>query len=171
MTEYFDVGNIVNTHGLKGEVRVQSITNYPKDRYYVGSPLVLFKEKEEPVELEVSSYRAHKNFDLLTFKNHPSINDVEKYVGGLLKVSEDHLFELNEDEYYLHEIIGLEVINEEGEKIGKIKEILSPGANDVWVVQRQNQKDLLLPYIESVILNVDLEKEQVVVHVMEGLDE
>jgi len=171
MTEYFDVGKIVNTHGIKGEVRVNSITNYPKERYYEGSPLVLFKENEEPIELIIKSHRVHKNFDLLTFKDHFSINEVEKYVGGVLKVSEDYLFELSDDEFYLHEIIGLQVVDEEGENIGTVKEILSPGANDVWVVQRQGQKDLLLPYIDSVILHVDLEKNQVIVHVMEGLDE
>lgn len=171
MTEYFDVGKIVNTHGIKGEVRVNSITNYPEDRYYDGSPLVLFKEQGEPVELVVNSYRVHKSFDLLTFKDHASINDVEKYVGGMLRVSEDNLFVLEENEFYLHEIIGLNVMDEDGTEIGKIKEVLSPGANDVWVVQRQGQKDLLLPYIESVILNVDLDKGQVTVHIMEGLDE
>lgn len=171
MTKYFDVGKIVNTHGIKGEVRVNSITNYPEGRYYEGSPLILFKEQEETVDLIVDSYRVHKNFDLLTFKDHASINDVEKYVGGMLKVSEDNLFVLEENEFYLHEIIGLNVFDEDGEEIGKVKEVLSPGANDVWVVQRQGQEDLLLPYIESVVLNVDLEEGQVTIHMMEGLDE
>jgi len=172
MTEYFDVGNIVNTHGIKGEVRVQSITNLPEDRYAKGSPLVWFGKNNEPIDLVVTSHRVHKNFDLLKFEGYPSINDVEKLVGGMLKVSEDHLSEdLDENEFYYYEIIGLQVVDEEGNHLGKVKEIMSPGANDVWVVERPGKKDLLLPYIEPVILNIDLDKEEVTVHVMEGLDE
>lgn len=81
------------------------------------------------------------------------------------------LLELPENEFYIHEIVGSVVIdNDSGEEIGKLKEVLSPGANDVWVVQRPNKRDLLLPYIEEVILDVDVENQVVKVHVMEGLD-
>lgn len=169
--EFFDVGKVVNTHGLKGEVRVISITNMPEERYFVGSPLIWFGDDSEQVELTVRSHRVHKNFDLVAFENHPTINDVEKYVGGLLRVSENHLLELNEDEFYLHEIIGCTVVDEEGIELGTVKEVLSPGANDVWVVQRQGKRDLLLPYIDPVILNVDIENNLITAHVMAGLDE
>lgn len=169
--EYYDVGKVVNTHGIKGEVRVISITNTPEARYYEGAPLTWFSKEKEQVELTVRSHRVHKNFDLLTFEGYPTINDVEHFVGGMLKVSEDYLLELDEDEFYLHEIIGCIVVDEEGNEIGKVKEVLSPGANDVWVVQRHKKKDLLLPYIDPVILNVDIENKQITAHIMEGLDD
>lgn len=169
MTEYLNVGKIVNTQGLKGEVRVISQTDFPELRYKKGASLTLFQEKKEPIKLTIKSHRKHKNFDIVSFENHASINDVEKYREGILKIAKEALTELSEDEFYYHEIIGLTVIDETGTEIGKIKEILSPGANDVWVIQRTKQKDLLLPYIESVIKKVDLEQGTVNVEIPEGL--
>ncbi|WP_080147389.1 ribosome maturation factor RimM [Marinilactibacillus piezotolerans] len=171
MMEFYDVGKVVNTHGLKGEVRVISITNTPEERYFTGASLIWFGENGEQVELIVRSHRVHKNFDLVAFEDYPTINEVEQFVGGMLRVGEDQLLELNEDEFYLHEIIGCTVVDEDGNELGKVKEVLSPGANDVWVVQRQNKRDLLLPYIESVILDVDIENQVVKAFVMEGLDD
>ncbi|MBP2098042.1 ribosome maturation factor RimM [Enterococcus rivorum] len=169
MTEYLNVGKIVNTQGLKGEVRVISQTDFPELRYKKGSVLTLFQEKKEPIELVIKSHRKHKNFDIVSFEDHFSINDIEKYRDGILKVAKDDLTELSKDEFYYHEIIGLTVIDETGVEVGKIKEILSPGANDVWVIQRAKKKDLLLPYIESVVKKVDLETGLVEVEIPEGL--
>lgn len=140
MTEYLNVGKIVNTQGLKGEVRVISQTDFPELRYKKGTILTLFQEKKEPVELTIKSHRKHKNFDIVTFEGHFSINDVEKYRDGILKVSKEKLTDLPENEFYYHQIIGLSVIDENDQELGKIKEILSPGANDVWVVQRPKKK-------------------------------
>lgn len=120
------------------------------------------------MELTVKSHRKHKNFDLLSFEGHPSINDVEKYRDGILKVSKDNSVDLAENEFYYHEIIGLRVL-EDGTELGKVKEILSPGANDVWVVQRPKKADILLPYIASVVKEVDLEAGVVRVEIPEGL--
>ncbi|MGX7351668.1 16S rRNA processing protein RimM [Enterococcus canis] len=168
MTDYLNVGKIVNTQGIKGEVRVISTTDFPEERYKKGAELWLFQEKKPAIKLVIKSHRKHKNFDIVSFEGHPNINDVEKYRDGILKVAKDELQDLAEDEYYYHEIIGLKV-TENGQEIGKVKEILSPGANDVWVVQRPNQKDLLLPYIESVITEIDLANGTVAVEIPEGL--
>lgn len=88
----------------------------------------------------------------------------------MLQITSEQMHELPENEFYLHEIIGLNVIDEDGEEIGKIKEVLSPGANDVWVIQRVQQKDLLIPYIEEVVKKVDIANGVVTIHIMEGLD-
>lgn len=169
MTEYLNVGKIVNTHGIRGEVRVISQTDFPEERYQKGAKLVLFREGKEPLELTVAGHRKHKNFDLLTFEGYPNINDVEPLRDGILKVSMEDLAELEENEFYYHEIIGLMVVEANGTVIGKIKEILSPGANDVWIVQRKGQKDALIPYIESVVKHIDLANEVVTVEIPEGL--
>ena len=98
------------------------------------------------------------------------INDIEKYKGHSLKVAEENLNDLDEGEFYYHEIIGLEVY--EGDNlIGTIKEILQPGANDVWVVKRKGKRDLLLPYIPPVVLNIDIPNNRVDVELLEGLDD
>ena len=157
MTDYLNVGKIVNTQGIKGEVRVISKTDFPEERYQKGATLLLFQEKKAPIELVVKSHRKHKNFDILSFEGHPNINDVEKYRDGILKVAKDNLAEL------------AEVYDETGSELGKIKEILSPGANDVWVVQRPKKKDLLLPYIEGVVTKVDVENQRIDVDIPEGL--
>lgn len=169
MTEYLNVGKIVNTQGIKGEVRVISTTDFPEERYKKGTVLTLFQDGKAPVELTVKSHRKHKNFDLLSFEGHPSINDVEKYRDGILKVSKDNSVDLAENEFYYHEIIGLRVVEEDGTELGKVKEILSPGANDVWVVQRPKKADILLPYIASVVKEVNLEAGVVRVEIPEGL--
>ena len=169
MTEYLNVGKIVNTHGIRGEVRVISQTDFPEERYRKGAELTLFRENKEPLPLIVSGHRKHNNFDLLTFEGYPNINDVEPFRNGILKVTKDDLVDLAENEFYYHEIIGLEVVEEDGTVIGKVKEILSPGANDVWVVQRKGKKDALIPYIESVVHTIDLENGQVTVEIPEGL--
>lgn len=167
--EYLNVGKIVNTHGIRGEVRVISLTDFPEERYQKGATLLLFKEGMPPLSLTVASHRRHKNFDLLTFEGYPNINDVQNFRDGILKVNKEDLANLEEDEYYYHQIIGLTVLDENKQEIGKIKEILSPGANDVWVVQRKGKKDALIPYIASVVTGIDLDNGVVNIELPEGL--
>ncbi|GAA2915903.1 ribosome maturation factor RimM [Enterococcus pseudoavium] len=169
MTNYYKVGKIVNTHGIRGEVRVISTTDFAEERYQVGEQLFLFRDNQEMLPLTITSYRRHKNFDLLSFEGYPNINDVEAFRDGILKISEKQLGDLAEHEYYYHEIIGLTVVDEQKQEIGKITEILSPGANDVWVVKRKGQKDALIPYIESVVKDIDLTEGIVQVEIPEGL--
>lgn len=169
MTEYLNVGKIVNTHGIRGEVRVISQTDFALERYQPGKMLMLFRENQAPLTLTIDTYRRHKNFDLLSFEGYPSINQVESFRDGVLKVAKEDRVELAENEFYYYEIIGAEVVTEEGKVIGKVKEILSPGANDVWVVQRKGKKDALLPYIDSVIKEVDVTAQKIIVEIPEGL--
>ncbi|PAD40041.1 ribosome maturation factor RimM [Terribacillus sp. 7520-G] len=165
----FNVGKVVNTHGIAGEVRVVRITDFD-ERFAPGEELYWFQDEDsKPQKLIVNTHRQHKSFDLLTFQGYTSINQVEGLKGGILKVREDQLGELEENEFYYHEIIGCTVETVEGEALGKVKEILSPGANDVWVVQRPKQKDLLVPYIEPVVKQIDVDGKRIVIEPMEGL--
>ncbi|WP_017753703.1 ribosome maturation factor RimM [Calidifontibacillus oryziterrae] len=169
MPRYFNVGKIVNTHGVRGEVKVISSTDFPEKRFRKGSKLSLELDPMQMLELIVCSHRIHKNFHLLTFEGYTDINQVERFKGKNLKVAEEYMSDLAEHEYYYYEIIDCEVVTEEGVRLGVIKEILSPGANDVWVVKRPGEKDLLLPYIEEVVKSVDISSKKVTVHLMEGL--
>ncbi|AMA52291.1 MULTISPECIES: ribosome maturation factor RimM [Bacillus] len=169
-TRWFNVGKIVNTHGIKGEVRVISKTDFAEERYKPGNTLYLFMDgRNEPVEVTVNTHRLHKQFHLLQFKERQSLNEVEELKNAIIKVPEEDLGELNEGEFYFHEIIGCEVFTEDGELIGKIKEILTPGANDVWVVARKGKKDALIPYIESVVKHIDVSEKKIEIELMEGL--
>ena len=168
---YYNVGKIVNTQGLQGEMRVLSVTDFTEERFKKGAKLALFDEEEQFVsEVEIASHRKAKNFDIIKFKGMYHINDIEKYKGYHLKVSDENLRELEDGEFYYHEIIGLDVYQNDI-LLGQIKEILQPGANDVWVVKRKGKRDLLLPYIPPVILNVDINNNRVDVELLEGLDD
>ncbi|MGM0873644.1 MAG: ribosome maturation factor RimM [Bacillota bacterium] len=168
--KWFNVGKIVNTHGVRGEVRVISKTDFAEERYEPGNTLYIFKEdSNEPIKVVVDSHRVHKNFDLLTFEGMHSIQDVEQFKGSFLKIDEDQLSELDEGEYYFHEIIGCHMYTDQGEEIGTIREILATGANDVWIVKRKVGKDLLVPYIEDIVKEIDIEEKKVIITPMEGL--
>ncbi|MBY5005125.1 ribosome maturation factor RimM [Streptococcus suis] len=168
---YFNVGKIVNTQGLQGEMRVLSVTDFTEERFRKGAKLALFDDKDQFVmEVEIANYRKAKTFDIIKFKGMYHINDIEKYKGFSLKIAEENLSDLDEGEFYYHEIIGLDVY-ENDNLIGQVKEILQPGANDVWVVKRKGKKDLLLPYIPPVVLNVDIKNNRVDVELLEGLDD
>lgn len=170
MDKWFNVGKIVNTHGIKGEVRVISKTDFAEERYAPGNKIYLFMaDSKEPQELIIATHRVHKNFDLLTFKGYENMNDVEKMKGGILKIHEEQLTELEEDEFYFHEIIGCLVFTTSGEEVGKVREILTPGANDVWVVKGKGGKDILIPYIEQIVKKVDIKEQIILIEPMEGL--
>lgn len=165
------VGKIVNTHGIRGEVRVQSNTNHAEDRYQTGRKLVAVFPNQSEKELTVTGHRVHKSFDLVSFEEIPSINEGELLVGAILCIDSEDLPETDEDEHYVHELIDMDVQTEEGEIVGRLKEVLEYPANDVWVVERPHKKDLLLPAIREVILSVDYENRRIQIHLMKGLDE
>ena len=163
--DFLQVGKIVNTHALQGEVKVISNSDFKEDRFKKGSQLVIDFNGDH-IEVTVATHRVHKGADLLKFKHLNSINDVEKFKGCALLVSAD---ELDENEFYYFEIIGCQVVTTDDEVIGEISEILETGANDVWVVKRPGQKDALIPYIEDVVKSVDIESKKVTINVLEGL--
>lgn len=168
--QWFNVGKIVNTHGIKGEVRVISRTDFPEERYAVGSELAIFLPKSQtPIPVTVASHRRHKNFDLLTFEGYPTINDVERFRDGILKVAEEQLTDLEEGEFYYHEIIGCRVVTDQGEDIGTVTEIIETGANDVWAVTPKEGKPHYIPYIEDIVKEVDLDNKVITIEIMEGL--
>jgi 16S rRNA processing protein RimM len=170
MEKWFNVGKVVNTHGIKGEVRVISKTDFADERYKVGNSLYLFMpETSDPVKLTVKTHRNHKNFDLISFEGYDNINQIEKFKGGILKVPESQLGKLEENEYYFHQIIGCTVMTDNGEEIGIVKEILTPGANDVWVVKGKGGKEQLIPYISDVVNEIDVQNKKIVITPLEGL--
>jgi 16S rRNA processing protein RimM len=168
--KYLTVGIIANTHGIRGELKVVPKTDYPEDRFAKNARLLLFlPNSNESIEVEVEKARDQKTVYIIKFKQYGNINEVEKYKGGLLKVSLDDQIEPEEDAFYFHEILGCTVIDEEIGELGKVIDILTPGANDVWVVKRAKGSDVLIPYIEQVVLDVNVKEKVIKVRLMEGL--
>ncbi|GGJ07924.1 ribosome maturation factor RimM [Alicyclobacillus cellulosilyticus] len=168
---YFTVGVITSTHGLRGEVKVYPRTDFPELRFRPGSLLYLRKPGQTPVrELTVRSARPHKNLWLVGFSGLPTIHDVESFRGMELCVHERQLPELPEGTYYIHQLVGLRVVTENGEELGTLSEVLTPGANDVYVVRAPGRKrDILLPAIADCIRTVDLDRGLMVVRLLPGL--
>lgn len=170
--QLFTVGKIVNTHGIRGELKVLPQTDFPEIRFAPGSELLIVRpETDDAVKVEVEAARLHKTTFILKLAGFDNINDVEKYKGLLLKVTEEQLVDLEEDEYYFHDIIGCRVVTEDGTELGTITEILTPGANHVWVVERPRGqgKPVLLPVIDEVVRKVDVPGKTVHIELMEGL--
>lgn len=166
---FYTVGKLVNTQGLRGEVRVISTTDFPDQRFRKGNELFLFHPSlTEPLPMKIATRRPHKGFEILSFQGYDNINDVEKYKGGELKIPEDQLMELEEDEFYIHQLVGCQVFTDEGEDLGTIVDVLQPGANDVWVVKGK-RGEILLPFIDDCIKEVDVANKRVICHLMEGL--
>ena len=163
------VGKIVNTHSLKGEVKVISSTDFEEQRFEKGSELLITRGNQVIKEVVVESYRTHKNNLLVKFVGIDSIEEAEKLKNLQIKIDSDNIGELEENEFYFHEIIGCEVFDENGKSLGEISEILTPGANDAWVIKSQNGKAILIAYIEHVVMKIDVENKKIDIEVMEGL--
>ncbi|OGX61798.1 MAG: ribosome maturation factor RimM [Paenibacillus sp. RIFOXYA1_FULL_44_5] len=168
--QMYNVGKIVNTHGIKGELKVISQTDFPEERFAKGSSLIMIDPAQKmKLNVEVEASRLHKNTIIVKLVGYDNINDVEKYKGWMLKVSSERLLDLGEGEFYFHEIIGCRVVTDEGLELGTVQEIISTGANDVWVIQPEKGKQLLIPYIDDVVLQVNIEQKEIKIHVLEGL--
>mgnify|MGYP000942603244 FL=1 len=163
------VGKIVNTHSLKGEVKVISSTDFEEERFKKGSKLLITRGNQLIREVIVESYRNHKNFLLVKFEGIDSVEEAEKLKNLQIKIDSDEVGELEENEFYFHEIIGCQVFDENDRNLGEIIDILTPGANDVWVIKGENGKEILIPYIEDVVKQIDITNKKVNIEVMEGL--
>ena len=170
-TDYFRVGIIANTHGLRGEVKVLPKTDFPDKRFSPGSHLFVQESGKTPFrEVSVRSARQHQQFWLVAFEGALSISDVENLKGMELSIHKSQLQPLPEGSYYIHDLIGLRVETEDGTYAGELVDVMTPGANDVYVVRGPLQKrDLLLPAIPDCVLSVDLKFNKMVVHLLPGL--
>ncbi len=164
-----EVGKIANTHGLRGEVKVAVWMDYPEE--FEALETVYLKTRKETLKLTVKNVRYQKNNLIVKFAEFNDINEVEQYKNCVLYADRDELGELPEGVHYIVDLIGLEVYNEEGEKLGVIADVINNGASDIYDVKREGKKNLLLPVIDEVVKEIDIEGGKVTVHVMEGLDD
>lgn len=161
------VGVITQTHGIRGEVKVFPTTDDVK-RFQKLKQVTLDTGKERLL-LEIEGVKFFKQFAILKFKGLDSINDVEKYKRGRLLVSRDQAVKLRKDEYFVADMIGMQVVTEDGAPFGILKEVLATGANDVYVVSREEEADALLPAIKECIRKIDMDRHVMEVHIMDGL--
>ena len=167
MEDLLQVGIITSTHGVRGEVKVYPTTDDPR-RFRRLKEVVLDTGKEK-MNLEIEGVKFFKQFVILKFKGLDNINDIEKYRQKSLYVTRKNAVRLQRDEYFIADLIGLKVQDEDGKELGTVKDVIETGANDVYEVEKADGKSLLLPAIKQCILNVDVENGTMQVHVLEGL--
>lgn len=167
MEDLLQVGIITSTHGVRGEVKVYPTTDDPR-RFRRLKEVVLDTGREK-INLEIEGVKFFKQFVILKFKGLDNINDIEKYRQKSLYVTRKNAVRLQRDEYFIADLIGLKVQDEDGTELGTVKDVIETGANDVYEVEMADGGSLLLPAIKQCILNVDVENGMMQVHVLEGL--
>lgn len=167
MEDRFQVGIVTSTHGLNGEVKVYPTTDDPA-RFKRLKEVILDTGKEE-LELEIEHVKFFKQLVILKFKGIDSIDDASKYRQKSLYVTRQNAVRLRRDEYFVADLIGLSVMDEEEKAVGILKDVISTGANDVYVIVMEDGKELLLPAIKQCVLEVDVEARYMKVHILEGL--
>ena len=167
MEDLLQAGIITSTHGVRGEVKVYPTTDDPR-RFRRLKEVVLDTGKEK-MNLEIEGVKFFKQFVILKFKGLDNINDIEKYRQKSLYVTRKNAVRLQRDEYFIADLIGLKVQDEDCKELGTVKDVIETGANDVYEVEMADGKSLLLPAIKQCILNVDVENGTMQVHVLEGL--
>ena len=167
MEDLLKVGVITTTHGVRGEVKVFPTTDDAER--FLELEYVLLDTGRELRRLDIKNVRFFKNLVILKFYGIDNINDIEKYKGKDLWIPREEAQELGEDEYYIADLQGLNVVLEDGTEFGTLRDVMETGANDVYIIDSNEHGEVLLPAIKECILDVDLEKNTMTVHLMKGL--
>ena len=166
MESLLEVGQIVNTYGIKGFVKVVPLVD--NNNQFKNFKKLYIQEKKNLNELNIEEVKFSKNLVLLKFKGIDTIEQAEELRNYYLQAKRSDI-KLEKGAYFIVDLIGLEVYTEEGNLLGILKEVLQPGANDVYVVEDEAKKQILLPVIPDVVKKVDIDGKKVIVKLLEGL--
>ena len=166
MEQYLQVGVITSTHGIRGEVKVFPTTDDPQR--FKKLKKVFLDTGREQMPLEVAGARFFKNLVIVKFKGIDNINEIEKYRQCALLVDREEAVDLQEDEYFIADLLGMEVYAD-GEHFGNLKDVMETGANEVYVIESEKHGEVLLPAIHDCILSVDTEERKMEVRLLDGL--
>lgn len=167
MEKYFEIGQIVNTNGLKGMLKIKPFTDNIKEFETFKS--IYVQKKNELIEFKIEAVRYVKNMVLLKLQGIDDINEAEKYRNLYIKIDRSIMPKLPEDSYYIVDLLECEVYEENGELLGKVDDVFNTGSNDVYVVKSELGKQILLPAIGEVIKSVDIPNKKIIVKLMKGL--
>lgn len=164
--ELITIGKITKHQGNKGEVKVIPLTDYP-DRFELLEQAILTKDDEQK-RLNIEDMRYHKEFIILKFEGIDDIGAATEVKNFLIKIPKSEAMTLPKESYYLHDIMGLQVITNTGRELGEVTDILETGSNDVYVVE-SDEEEYLIPALKEVIDKVDLEAGQMIITPIKGL--
>lgn len=167
MTKYLEIGQIVNTFGIKGMVKIKPFTD--NINRFDRLETIYIENKKVKKEYKIQEVKYHKNMVLMKLEGIDTVEEADKLRQSYLLVDRKNEEPLEEGVYYIVDLLGLEVYTEEGQCLGKVEDIFNTGSNDIYVVKDELGKQILLPGIQEVLKEVDLEKGKIIVHLIEGL--
>jgi len=167
MEDLLQVGIITQTHGIRGEVKVFPTTD-DVHRFKRLKETILDTGREQ-LTLEIEGVKFFKQYAILKFKGYDSIESIERYKGKNLYVTRDNAVKLGRDEYFIADLIGINVLDEQGEPFGVLKDVIETGANDVYDITMNDGRSVLVPAIKQCILAVDMERRTMKIHLLDGL--
>lgn len=166
MLEYISIGQIVNTHGVRGEVKVYPLTDNIERFDKVDH--VYIEEGKQLVTLNITNVKYLKNMAVIKFKGIDNAESAEKLRNKYIKVHRNNTVKLPDDTFLICDLIGHQVFNEAGEYLGKVVDVLQTGSNDVFVVKSED-KEILIPGLKSIFKSIDVENGRMIVELPEGL--
>ena len=167
--EYIEIGKAVNTHGLKGELKIESWSDFDEIRYQKGNTVYLHKDQEY-IPSNVYSVSVHKVYSVVSFEGYEDINLIEQYKGYTVCMSKEERHPLPEGEYYADELNGFAVVDEDGKVLGTLVDVEgTSGAQNNFRVQTPEKRQFLVPNVPEFIKSIDTEEKRITIHVEEGL--
>ncbi len=167
MEAFFQVGIITAPHGVRGEVKVFPTTD--DVRRFRRLKEVILDTGKERLNMEIEGVKFVKQFAVLKFKGYDTMDDVERFRQKPLLVARENAVRLGRDEYFIADLMGLRALDEDGQEIGILREVIETGANDVYAIDLKDGGELLLPAIKQCVLEVDVEAGYIKIHILEGL--
>ena len=167
MTKYLEIGQIVNTFGIKGMVKVKPFTD--NIERFNNLEKIYIKNKSGQTEYKIQEIKYHKNMVLIKFEGIENPEQADLLRNSYLIVDRETEEPLEPGRYYIVDMIGLDVFTDDNEYLGKLEDIYNTGSNDIYVVKNELGKQILLPAIEDVIKNIDMDNKKVIVHLIPGL--
>ena len=161
---YIEIGKVVNTFGIKGELKIVSESDFVDYRYAVGKTIFL-KMRNNLKEVRVSSYRVHKGNILITIDNILDINEVEKFIGATVLADKNDMPPLEDGEFYIDDVVGLDAYDEDGEKLGVVSDVIIIPYNDLIEVELLDGKKELIPYVDEYVL--DILEDRIIIKLLE----
>ena len=167
MMSYTVIGKIINTHGIRGDMKVYPLTDNP-ERFFDLKEVYVGEKKEI---LKISDSKIHKELVLIHFKSLDNINDILKYKDEYLYVKDEDRVDLPEDHYFISDLIGCKVLDVAGNHIGKIKDVLQGVANDVYIIKGDDDKEYMVPAVGAFIVSINIPNKEVIIDPIEGMIE
>lgn len=167
LVQYLEIGKIINTHGVSGEVKVLPLTDNP-DRYKELEWAYIDK-KGRLEKYDIESVRIVRNIIIVKFDGINDMNSASGLKDKMIKVDRKHAVKLPEHSYFICDLIGMNVFKESGEKLGELKDVIKTGANDVFVIETENKKEVLIPALKSIVRSISIEDNVINVVLPEGL--